>query len=88
MEQDMKDMGMDDNIEKKLQEAFEPAKLSTVYRDQLLQELISETWVMKYSKSRFWKKPELWVAVAVVVILAVTGYGIWLPYSVWDKLTS
>ena len=83
------DIGTDENTEKKLQEAFEPAKLSTVYRDQLLQDLIAETsGIMKDSKSRFWEKPELWVAVAVVAILAVIGYGIWLPYSVWDKLTS
>ena len=43
---------------------------------------------MKTSKSRFWEKPELWMAVATVIVLAVIAYGIWLPYSVWDKLTS
>lgn len=85
----MKYIGTDENTEKKLQEAFEPAKLSTVYRNQLLQELIAETsGIMKNSKGHFWKRPELWVAVAVVAILAVIGYGIWLPYSVWDRLTS
>lgn len=85
----MKDVGIGENTERKLQEAFEPAKLSIVYREQLLRELISKTSsVMKESNSRFWEKAELWVAVAVVVILAVIGYGIWLPYSVWDGLIS
>jgi len=85
----MEDVGIGENTEKKLQEAFEPAKLSIVYREQLLRELISKTsGTMKKSKSRFWKKPEVWVAVAVVVILAIIGYGIWLPYSVWDKIIS
>ena len=85
----MEDVGIGENTEKKLQEVFEPAKLSIVYREQLLRELISKTSsIMKKSKSRFWEQPELWVAVAVVVILAVIGYGIWLPYSVWDKIIS
>lgn len=83
------DIGTDEYTEKTLQEAFKPATLPTAYKDQLLKDLIKETsGIMKASKSRFWKKPELWVAVAVVVILTVIGYGIWLPYSVWDRLTS
>ena len=85
----MKDLGTDENTEKTLRKVFEPIELSTEYRNKLLQDLITEvSGIMEASKSRFWKKPELWVAVAVVVILAVIGYGIWLPYSVWDKLTS
>jgi len=85
----MKDLGTDENTGKTLREVFEPIELSTEYRNQLLQDLITEvSSIMEASKSRFWKKTELWVAVAVVVILAVIGYGIWLPYSVWDKLTS
>ena len=89
MEQDMKDLGTDENTEKTLREVFKPIELSTEYRNQLLQDLITEvSGIMEASKSRFWKKTELWVAVAGVVILAVIGYGIWLPYSVWDKLTS
>ncbi|MFH1662826.1 MAG: hypothetical protein ABH934_02785 [Chloroflexota bacterium] len=85
----MKYTGTDENTEKILQEAFEPATLSTEYRDQLLKNLIvTASGNMKTSNKSLWKKPDLWVAVAVVVVLAVIGYGIWLPYSVWDKLTS
>ncbi len=44
MEQAMKDdIKTDGDIEKRLQEAFEPVLLSTVYRDQLLQDLVVET---------------------------------------------
>ena len=85
----MKDTGMDENTEKTLQEAFGPTTLSAEYRNQLLKDLITKmSSNMKASKSRFWKKPELWIAVTAVVVLSVIAYGIWLPYSVWDKLTS
>jgi hypothetical protein len=89
MERDMKDTGMDENTEKTLQEVFEPTTLSTEYRDQLLKDLIvTASGNIKTLNRSLWKKPDLWVAVAAVVVLAVIAYGIWLPYSVWDKLTS
>jgi hypothetical protein len=81
-------METDEYIGKKLQEAFKPTKLSDTYKEQLLHELKLKTWVLKQSKSRFWNKPEVWVAAATIVILAIIGYGLWLPFSVWDKLTS
>ena len=89
MERDMKDMGTDENTEKTLLEAFEPVVLSTEYRSQLLKELIATaSGNMKTVNTSLWKKLDLWVAVAAVLVLAVVAYGIWLPYSVWDKLTS
>jgi len=85
----MKDTGMNENTEKTLQDAFEPTTLSAEYRNQLLKELIATaSGNMKTVNTSLWKKPDLWVAVAAVIVLAVIAYGIWLPYSVWDKLTS
>jgi len=89
MEQGMKDAGINKNTERTLREVFKPAELSITYRNQLLQDLITEASdIMKDSKNSLGKKPELWVAVAVDAVIAVIGYGIWLPYSLWDKLTS
>ncbi len=87
----MKDLEIDENIENTLRKAFKPAPLSTEYRNKLLQELITEVdyiYIIRASKDHFWEKPELWVAVATAIILAVIGYGVWLPYSVLEKLTS
>ena len=85
----MTDIKNDEDIEKTLREAFEPVKLPDGYRNQLLQILIITAGVsMKVKNKRPWKKPELWLAVATVAIMAIIGYGVWLPFSVWDKLTS
>ena len=97
MEHGMEDMIRDEEIESILRGAFKSEKLPTRYRDQLLLNLIimagdimkdNKKNFSKRQKRHFWKKPELWLSVATAIIIAVISYGIWLPFSVWDKLTS
>ena len=89
MKDTMKDIENDEDIGKALCMAFEPVTLPNECRNQLLRDIIIKMSSTKnISNSSFWKKPELWVVIATAIIMAIIGYGIWLPFSVWDKLAS
>ena len=83
----MIDLTTDENIKKMLKSAFKPSALSPEYREQLLKDLIvvGDSAVLRLTRP-LWKKPDLWAAIAAVIILAIISYGVWLPHTVVTNL--
>ena len=93
----MEDMIRDEELENILKEIFKPEKPQMQYKNQLLQHLTimagdnmkdNKKNLFRRQKKHFWKKPELWLSIATVAAIAIISYGIWLPFSVWEELTS
>ena len=83
----MIDFTKDEDIKKILESVFSPSAPLPDYREQLLKDLIlAGDGAMRKSSRSLWKKPDLWATVAAVIILAIIGYGIWLPQSMVTKL--
>ena len=37
-------------------------------------------------KAPLWKKTKLWIAIFAILVLAIIGYGIWLPHAIMPSL--
>jgi hypothetical protein len=69
-------------MEKLLRTIYKPVAASPEFKEGLLEHLTHEL----DSKSGqltmpLWKQPRLFVSIAVVLIIAAIGYGIWLPLT-------
>ena len=66
----------------------QPFKNACLFKKLNIKRSISKVSnVMKVGKKHIWNKPEFWLSVAIIVIMIVIGYGIWLSFYTWNKLT-
>ena len=75
-------MGHEENMKKLFQAIYKPVVASSEFKDRLLQQLTTEV----SAKTRdlaipLWRRAKFWVPIAAVLVLAVIGYGIWLPLT-------
>ncbi len=80
----MIDFNSDEDIRRILKSAYEPAVPSPGFREQLLEYLTHEVVGTHHP---IWRRTKLWVPIAVTVISAVIGYGVWLSLGVVSTLS-
>ena len=69
-------------MKKLLQTIYKPVAASSEFREGLLKRLTHEFGSESSELTMpLWKQPRLFVSIAVVLILAAIGYGIWLPFT-------
>ena len=78
----MNNCGSEENMRHLLQAIYRPAAASSQFKKRLLERLTHDlVGEAKSSTQPLWKQLKLWVAIAAALILAVIGYGIWLPLA-------
>ena len=70
-------------MKKIIEQSYSRVEAPSPFREQLHSELlISSGGIMDKMGNRFWKKPGFLALIAVVIIVAVIIYGVWLPGSI------
>ena len=81
----MIDFNSEEDIRRLLKSACEPEAPSPEFRGQLLERLTLEAGDTVLPQPR-WGRLRLWLPIAVAIILAAIGYGIWLSLNVVPML--
>lgn len=72
-------MDNEERMKKLLQAVYKPVSASSEFKERLLKSLTDQISSRTFgSPISFWQRRRLWVTVAVVVVLAITGVAIWL----------
>ena len=75
----MSDCNDDDSLERMLKSAFKPVKAPPELKKKLLERLVVESDIVTAGASVALRdKPRIWIPIAVAIIAAIIGYGIWL----------
>lgn len=79
----------EENMKELLQAIYKPVVASSEFKEGLLKRLADKVSgeAGEQPAIPLWRRQKLWVAVAVVLILAAIGYGVWLPLEGMANVT-
>jgi len=84
----MNDINNEESIRQILQATYKPVVASSTFKDELRKQLRDEVAAKaKEVAIPVWKRLRLWVPIAVVLVVASIGYGIWLPLASGPTIT-
>lgn len=84
----MNDINSEESIRQILQAAYKPVVASSTFKDELRKQLGEEGAAKaKEVAIPVWKRLSLWVPIAVVLVVALIGYGLWAPSAISPPIT-
>ncbi|MBE9512938.1 MAG: hypothetical protein IMY77_02635 [Chloroflexi bacterium] len=83
----MIDFNSEEDIKRLLKSVYKSGAPSPELKERLLESLTLEAGGAALNTSYpLWKRPRLWLPIAVAVISGVIGYGVWLSLNVVPTL--
>lgn len=84
----MNDINNEESIRQILQATYKPVVASSTFKDELRKQLRDEVAAKaKEVAIPVWKRLRLWVPIAVVLVVALIGYGLWAPSAISPPIT-